>query len=57
VGGLGEEGEGASMGDMKNNLRWQVNFLHWLKINLLFISLLQNLLQHHLTFAFVLVYA
>lgn len=57
MGGLGEEGEGASMGDMKNNLRWQVNFLHWLKINLLFISLLQNLLQHHLTFAFVLVYA
>jgi hypothetical protein len=57
VGGLGEEGEGASMGDMKNNLRWQVNFLHWLKINLLFISLLENLLQHHLTFAFVLVYA
>lgn len=57
MGGLGEEGEGASMGDMKNNLRWQVNFLHWLKINLLFISLLENLLQHHLTFAFVLVYA
>jgi hypothetical protein len=57
VGGLGKEGEGASMGDMKNNLRWQVNFLHWLKINLLFISLLENLLQHHLTFAFVLVYA
>lgn len=57
MGGLGKEGEGASMGDMKNNLRWQVNFLHWLKINLLFISLLENLLQHHLTFAFVLVYA